>query len=88
MPDFSKNLGGWGAGASATNATVWVTVIEEYATGNVRRFPFFLIDGVIDLRRVFWDSGWGLPPPRFSITERHPKPQYDHGLSAIGLLRD
>ncbi|KAF8914885.1 hypothetical protein CPB85DRAFT_1433366 [Mucidula mucida] len=34
MPDFSKNPGGFGSGASASNSTVYLTVIEEYATGN------------------------------------------------------
>ncbi|KAG7088325.1 hypothetical protein E1B28_012334 [Marasmius oreades] len=33
MPDFSKNPGGFGAGASASNQTVYLAVLEEYATG-------------------------------------------------------
>ncbi|ESK95759.1 hypothetical protein Moror_12488 [Moniliophthora roreri MCA 2997] len=33
MPDFSKNPGGFGGGATATNQTVYLAVIEEYATG-------------------------------------------------------
>ncbi|KAJ7459955.1 hypothetical protein FB451DRAFT_566895 [Mycena latifolia] len=33
MPDFSKNPGGWGAGASDSNAHFALVVIEEYATG-------------------------------------------------------
>ncbi|KAK7056905.1 hypothetical protein VNI00_002623 [Paramarasmius palmivorus] len=33
MPDFSKNPGGFGGGASCENQTVWLAVLEEYATG-------------------------------------------------------
>ncbi|KAF9267336.1 hypothetical protein L218DRAFT_894502 [Marasmius fiardii PR-910] len=33
MPDFSKNPGGFGAGASTSNQTVYLAVLEEYATG-------------------------------------------------------
>ncbi|KAJ8080474.1 hypothetical protein AAF712_003115 [Marasmius tenuissimus] len=33
MPDFSKNPGGFGAGAPASNQTVYLAVMEEYATG-------------------------------------------------------
>jgi hypothetical protein len=32
MPDFSKNPGGFGVGASATNATYYLAVFEEYST--------------------------------------------------------
>ncbi|KAJ7134724.1 hypothetical protein C8R44DRAFT_610519 [Mycena epipterygia] len=41
MPDFSKNPGGFGAGASATNATFYLAVFEEYADGSVSRRPAF-----------------------------------------------
>ncbi|KAL0580656.1 hypothetical protein V5O48_001386 [Marasmius crinis-equi] len=34
MPDFSKNPGGFGSGAHAENQTVYLTVVEEYATGS------------------------------------------------------
>ncbi|KAJ6559089.1 hypothetical protein DFH09DRAFT_1161819 [Mycena vulgaris] len=34
MPDFSKNPGGFGSGASATNATCYLAVFEEYANGS------------------------------------------------------
>lgn len=39
MPDFSKPMGGWGAGKTATNATFYLAVFEEYAGCNaeVRR---------------------------------------------------
>ncbi|KAJ7688210.1 hypothetical protein B0H14DRAFT_3101234 [Mycena olivaceomarginata] len=33
MPNFSVAPGGFGAGASATNATFYLAVFEEYATG-------------------------------------------------------
>ncbi|KAJ7147061.1 hypothetical protein C8R43DRAFT_538853 [Mycena crocata] len=33
MPDFSKNPGGWGTGASDNNAEFALVVMEEYATG-------------------------------------------------------
>ncbi|KAJ7288229.1 hypothetical protein C8J57DRAFT_1047089 [Mycena rebaudengoi] len=33
MPDFSKNPGGVGSGAFATNASFYLVVLEEYATG-------------------------------------------------------
>ncbi|KAJ7259545.1 hypothetical protein B0H12DRAFT_418620 [Mycena haematopus] len=33
MPNFSIAPGGWGAGASATNATFYLAVLEEYSTG-------------------------------------------------------
>lgn len=33
MPDFSNNPGGTGGGASAINAHYYITVLEEYATG-------------------------------------------------------
>ncbi|KAF7365104.1 26S proteasome subunit P45 [Mycena venus] len=33
MPDFSKPPGGFGAGASATNATFYLAVFEEYSNG-------------------------------------------------------
>ncbi|THV03905.1 hypothetical protein K435DRAFT_650549 [Dendrothele bispora CBS 962.96] len=36
MPDFSKSLGGWGTGASVSNATFYLAVIEEYGNGTVR----------------------------------------------------
>jgi hypothetical protein len=35
MPDLSKNLGGFGSGASASNKEMALVVIEEYATGEV-----------------------------------------------------
>lgn len=35
MPDFSNNPGGTGGGASAINAHYYITVLEEYATGQV-----------------------------------------------------
>jgi hypothetical protein len=35
MPDLSKNLGGFGAGASASNKEMVLVMIEEYATGEV-----------------------------------------------------
>ncbi|KAK7469334.1 hypothetical protein VKT23_003815 [Stygiomarasmius scandens] len=33
MPDFSKPLGGWGSGASVSNAIFYLVVLEEYGTG-------------------------------------------------------
>ncbi|KIK57256.1 hypothetical protein GYMLUDRAFT_229565 [Collybiopsis luxurians FD-317 M1] len=33
MPDFSKSLGGWGAGESVSNAIFYLAVFEEYANG-------------------------------------------------------
>ncbi|KAJ6559093.1 hypothetical protein DFH09DRAFT_922090 [Mycena vulgaris] len=33
MPDFSKNPGGWGVGASDSNGHFALVVMEEYATG-------------------------------------------------------
>lgn len=33
MPDFSKNPGGFGVGAPDSNATVYLAVLEEFATG-------------------------------------------------------
>lgn len=33
MPDFSKNPGGWGTGASDKNGHFALVVMEEYATG-------------------------------------------------------
>ncbi|KIY71209.1 hypothetical protein CYLTODRAFT_419061 [Cylindrobasidium torrendii FP15055 ss-10] len=33
MPDFSQKHGGFGMGASGANATMYLTVIEEYADG-------------------------------------------------------
>ncbi len=38
MPDFSKPLGGFGVGASVSNATFYLAVLEEYGNGNVRSF--------------------------------------------------
>ncbi|KAL0580642.1 hypothetical protein V5O48_001372 [Marasmius crinis-equi] len=35
MPDFSKPLGGWGTGASVSNATFYLAVFEEYGDGTV-----------------------------------------------------
>lgn len=35
MPDFSKPQGGFGSGASIANATFYLAVVEEYATGEV-----------------------------------------------------
>lgn len=35
MPDFAKNPGGFGAGATANNDPVYLAVLEEYATGSV-----------------------------------------------------
>jgi len=35
MPDFSKPLGGWGSGASVSNAVFYLAVLEEYGTGTV-----------------------------------------------------
>ncbi|KAK7048456.1 26S proteasome subunit P45, partial [Favolaschia claudopus] len=34
MPNFSTSRGGFGAGASASNATYYLAVFEEYATGD------------------------------------------------------
>ncbi|KAJ6605646.1 hypothetical protein B0H10DRAFT_1922686 [Mycena sp. CBHHK59/15] len=34
MPDFSKNPGGWGAGASDSNGQFALVVMEEYANGS------------------------------------------------------
>ncbi|EEB95154.1 hypothetical protein MPER_05924, partial [Moniliophthora perniciosa FA553] len=34
MPDFSKNPGGWGSGASVSDATFYLAVMEEYANGD------------------------------------------------------
>ncbi|KAJ7675726.1 hypothetical protein DFH06DRAFT_977309 [Mycena polygramma] len=34
MPNFSVAPGGWGSGASASNATFYLAVLEEYATGD------------------------------------------------------
>jgi hypothetical protein len=39
MPNFSVAPGGFGAGASATNATFYLAVFEEYATGEVSCRP-------------------------------------------------
>ncbi|KAJ7134726.1 hypothetical protein C8R44DRAFT_829132 [Mycena epipterygia] len=33
MPDFSANPGGWGTGASDSNGSFALVVLEEYATG-------------------------------------------------------
>lgn len=35
MPDLSQDQGGWGSGASATNATFYVMVWEEWASCDV-----------------------------------------------------
>ncbi|KAJ7695666.1 hypothetical protein B0H17DRAFT_1055096 [Mycena rosella] len=34
MPDFSKNPGGWGSGASDSNGQFALLVLEEFATGS------------------------------------------------------
>ncbi len=35
MPNLSARLGGFGSGKSASNALVYLTVIEEWASGSV-----------------------------------------------------
>jgi len=35
MPDFSKNPGGWGAGSTISGGKFYLTVLEEYGTGQV-----------------------------------------------------
>lgn len=39
MPDLSQDQGGWGSGASATNATFYVMVWEEWASCDVSLLP-------------------------------------------------
>ncbi|KAJ4482018.1 hypothetical protein J3R30DRAFT_3286787 [Lentinula aciculospora] len=36
MPDFSQRPGGWGVGASISNATFYLAVFEEYSNGKPR----------------------------------------------------
>lgn len=35
MPDFALSPGGWGVGATMSNGTFYLVVLEEYVTGNV-----------------------------------------------------
>jgi len=37
MPDFSKSPGGWGAGIPASNMTMYIVVLEEFADGVIIR---------------------------------------------------
>ncbi len=47
MPDFSKAPSpGWGGGADATNATVYLLVLEEWLIGSVGFVPR---DGIMKL---------------------------------------
>ncbi|KAJ4482011.1 hypothetical protein J3R30DRAFT_3285916 [Lentinula aciculospora] len=34
MPDFALSPGGWGVGATMSNGTFYLVVLEEYVTGN------------------------------------------------------
>jgi hypothetical protein len=59
MPDFSKNMGGWGAGRPACNKEVYLVVMEEYAIGNVGFLTWCYLDCSDDLYCMLCQGSMG-----------------------------